>query len=1485
MRSDPGVTWMFRCLGWAAALSALLTATAPAAPNLFFLQAPQGEVAPDSVVRIAVGRLPPGTKAPDSCKILRSGTPAGDSLGGHPDRIAASASLSSDSTARILAFTPSTPAAGGSPQLGLGFHYLIAACEEGKYVTSEIPLWVSSRQSVSILSPKSEEASASPSIAWTPVPGVPAYHLLLSDQALNIDADKGTVSGASVIWQAITTKTSIAYGTPDPSGNFSQVPAPPLSPNVPYNLVILNNYDGRSALATSAKAQGLKLFTLKAAAAALSKPKNIEPLPAKTLTVSKDSLVRFKWTAAKAGAASANTYKLYVYSLEATDAAQVLIPIWQTEVTDTTTVLDAKRTLLSKRYIWKVFALNEAGAGVVGDTTSFQYQNDVQTLNLTTRTLGPGGDTIPLGDVRIDVVPLDGSADALPLFSVNSGSAEKVLSVGGYALTFAKSGYVTQSRTVVLDLTAPAHVDQFLPPASCRITGHAVDGDGRDLDNVGVTASGGGRTVTSLSDANGYFLLGVAPGTQAISFAKSDYQAPRDTVVSLAAGKSLDLGRILLARPQGSLSGTVVNDKGAPLPACQILVKKASGTLLRTLLSDDKGAFSAFLAPGDYVIAASRTGFTGDERAVRLTDAANLRFQLASGASVVKGRISILAWTTASAPQTSPLPGAAVELAPKALNGVTPVIQKTEADLRGEYSFSADTGTYTLRVSRPGRALPDSAAVHIAAARSTVIQDVPLQGLASIQGALTLSPDTAVNPASASISLLKATTLELLRTAVPQAAPVPGGAGNMAFTLDGIPDGTYRVTCGLPGYGLNLEPEVTIANAVWKTDLNLTLRKSLKAVTFVLSAGGKSASGTIRLLTPQALSLAGGQKLNPAPSGTYTLSAAPDSAALIPLSRFTFSLPAGGAADTTIALGFPFSHAPAALTFRNQEVEMSLSTSVRPDTVLLVYGYGAPQDTFRVPSSSLIGPAGAKTFRFKPPAQGGLLTYYFIIRSGALTYSNEDPARRFRAPVEPSHELAFLRIAAGDSLRLPSDARFDLLLHAYDAGGNRLDSAVDAHGTVAWAADSDLPLKLGKKTRRDVLVQTGSPSHPPAKASASLTAGRAAGTASWDTLRVTVTLDDITRTLAVPARVVSSVINKLALSTALGEVSELPAPATFGIFVAGFDTNTTPPTPMVPNPEISLVPAQAGTVKEMQVSLDPRFIGPLRILARQANADGSEAVTELGAYRDSLQRGLNVGQTLRPGDSARVLFHDPLFELRLGDSALSASSASTAGTQAILRMYKRSVSKTFASGVTDAVASDLYEISNPSGAVFSKSPRLILGIPAAARSRKNRLRRFDALKLAWKDMADSVASEPNSFSAPAFAADIPDLDGSYYGLLGESQALTVGEMEVVPNPFSPLVLAARDGNTQYGTRIRLHPESARSAEVTISIKIYNLGGELIRHLVENKTVPKAPVDFYWDGKADGGRWARNGRYLVKVSLTSTGTAETRQLIRPVVVFQ
>src|SRR5690606_13727763 len=427
-------------------------------------------------------------------------------------------------------------------------------------------------------------------------------------------------------------------------------------------------------------------------------------------------------------------------------------------------------------------------------------------------------------------------------------------------------------------------------------------------------------------------------------------------------------------------------------------------------------------------------------------------------------------------------------------------------------------------------------------------------------------------------------------------------AGGMAFSLDGIPDGTYRLACGMPGYGPEEEPLVTITGGVWKTDLELTLTKGDKSLSFAMTADGGTVPGAVRMHSPLALSISADRILEGAAPGTYTLDAIPDSAALIPVAGHSFRLPAS-AADTILAFDFPFSHRPAPLPFRAGEVEMVFEAATQADSGFLIYGYGAPKDTFRLAAALLSGAPGPRRFRFRPGAQGGTLTYHFGIHSGAYFYSNADPARRFRAEVIPSGDLAFLKPAAGDSLRLPSRSRGEILLQAFDAAGRRLDSALDSRGSVTWSA-TGLPLKLERSSRR-----------VPAYSASAAAAGPGGKSASppWGTLKVTARLDGTEIALSIPATVVDASINQLEMTSTLGEAAGSPSPEPFGLSVAGYDTTMTPPAPLVANPVFALDPPDAGVIEGMLVRPAPGFIGPLRVMARHVNADGSEARTELGA--------------------------------------------------------------------------------------------------------------------------------------------------------------------------------------------------------------------------------------------------------------------------------
>src|SRR5690606_27952558 len=96
-------------------------------------------------------------------------------------------------------------------------------------------------------------------------------------------------------------------------------------------------------------------------------------------------------------------------------------------------------------------------------------------------------------------------------------------------------------------------------------------------------------------------------------------------------------------------------------------------------------------------------------------------------------------------------------------------------------------------------------------------------------------------------------------------------------------------------------------------------------------------------------------------------------------------------------------------------------------------------------------------------------------------------------------------------------SRGEILLYAFDAAGRRLDSALDARGSVTWSA-SGLPLKLERSSRRI-------PAYSASAAASGL--GKKSASPPWGALKVTARLDGTEIPLSTPATVVDASINRL----------------------------------------------------------------------------------------------------------------------------------------------------------------------------------------------------------------------------------------------------------------------------------------------------------------------------------------------------------------------
>ncbi|MFH1941869.1 MAG: carboxypeptidase-like regulatory domain-containing protein, partial [bacterium] len=115
-----------------------------------------------------------------------------------------------------------------------------------------------------------------------------------------------------------------------------------------------------------------------------------------------------------------------------------------------------------------------------------------------------------------------------------------------------------------------------------------------------------------------------------------------------------------------------------------------------------------------------------------------------------------------------------------------------------------------------------------------------------------------------------------------------------------------------------------------------------------------------------------------------------------------------------------------------------------------------------------------------------------------------------------------------------------------------------------------------------------------------------------------------------------------------------------------------------------------------------------------------------------------------------------------------------------------------------------------------------------------------------------------------------------WAVMASSQPLGIRNFEAKPNPFSPYLRELK---------ISFVPTSQSSTNLFVSLKIYNMVGDLVRTLVEDKAMAKdTPVeDLIWNGKTDSGSMALNGRYLIHIEVRDGSGVE--RLLKSIVMIK
>ncbi|MCL2181848.1 MAG: carboxypeptidase-like regulatory domain-containing protein [Chitinispirillia bacterium] len=511
-----------------------------------------------------------------------------------------------------------------------------------------------------------------PRFRWTGVSGVPYYHVILSDKP--IISGSGLSSNISVIWQAITPATSIAYGAPDPSGTITAAP-PPLTPGKTYSWMVLNNYGNHMAFSSSAAINPMDVAQaqFKIAGTPINAPQAVWPVNGDTLSAPS---FEFRLTGQDS---RANAYRIDLFTTASTEELgagglgdmKADLLVWTTTVSPGTqdalsVPFDAAGTLTGGQYTWRAYALDSRGAGSsdAASASSFYYKATVGDVRIRTLEMigGPGGFASPVGFVEMRTEVLSGPTQApLAFFTNNNGYSDRSFPYGRYRITAVKDGYNNQSITVNVDGTAERDTIFMVRPQAV-IYGQALAADGTPLNLAKVTAvSEWGDTLTAFTGGNGSFTIGCNAAQWTITFDKAGYRTSAPRRVTLRVGDNRNFGSVTLVRNPNSLTGVVKNAGGGPLIGARVRVFTAGGVSVDELASTpDNGSFAFYLNSGTFVVTAEKAGFAMFSRTITVTGSTVLDITLPEGAALVNGVIIGKSWDAGrkgyvSAPVTSAL--------------------------------------------------------------------------------------------------------------------------------------------------------------------------------------------------------------------------------------------------------------------------------------------------------------------------------------------------------------------------------------------------------------------------------------------------------------------------------------------------------------------------------------------------------------------------------------------------------------------------------------------------------------------------------------------------------------------------------------------------------------------------------------------------------------------------------------------------------------
>lgn len=1421
-----------------------------------------------------------GYLSPDSGYIYYSKSPGGADLSAYNYRVIPWRDSATDSIYDNVYFQSIAAPSRGTAfravdqtAMGPGIYYCIVALplDNDTLYSNEFQIIVESQNAPVISSPTGMVDNLTPVFSWNANAGVPYYHVILSDEAIkidNMDSSKIDLSGVSIVWQAITPDSRIAYGAPDPSGIITADP-PPLSPGQQYTWVVLNNFGNHPAF-SSMKLGSIGEFSIDGIP--LKKPECRYPVNEQLNSI-KDSVISFTWGNLDS---EANTYKLYVYAGSEYEGIGARIIVWQTEVmaTDNSEIMsldvNARSILTTNKYTWRVVAVDKKGAGTAGNTAGFHYEVPSGKIKVHTREIvsinDSTFDTVKVGLAEIKVQVLDGSMEN-PLFfyTDTSGNLSRERPVGTYRITPVIDGFEEQSRTVIVQKDRTNEITFYLQRPRASIYGKVVDQSGKGINRANVTGnSDQNDSVHTKTDGSGNFVLNCSEADWLLNISINGYKTFSSPKIKLISGQNYNYGTVKLENNPFTLSGTVKNPDGQGILGASVKLFKGEILVDEIASTPQSGMFSFSLASGNYTLKAQKAGFSFYTSTIDIITSMQHNITMTPGASLVKGSVYGKSWSGEKFVY-APITNANVEFINISTNDTFTV--NTDA-VYGDYKISLPGDEKFLAVSHAQGFVNNSRPCTLSTKSKTNISFIDTLHMMAMIGGTVVNKESGSPAGNTKVTLLK----------IPDNQTVASGlsALNGYFEINGVPDGVFVLRAGKDGYVLDSLEFDTVKVDEGRPDresISVFIKPGDKSIVAFLDNNEKL-KAFIKIREPFVKEVPIGDTLRNAGSGRYLVSVDAETDSIVDLAEHIFTIEDSETVHREV-ISLPVVHnRKDTLVPQNGDVKIVLRSGSECDSAEIYYK-NSDGVTYR--SAKIKESKKEYLFSITPPKDGSLMHYYFKVYMGSDVYGHEKEVyKTYIAPDRSMLTHIEIQPVSNDTLTLPSSYQAKFSFRGYYSSSFIMDSTIKGEDII-WKMANAQGCRLAEEKGLDIVVKTGK----------NRTTEPVILTAAIDTSKIRIKGN--LNSVSVPFKVSGSELKHIYVKRIdAGSPNPLIASSSekAEFMAEGEDMNGNRISIF---PKWSVKPPSAGEICSQGIFYpDENFAGNVRIFAQNENIIGEYNNDGKGLIVQYMIRYSMKEQTVSNGRECSITF--PVHSVKNNEYGILSIS-----TESMKNRVRQGIGNF---KVIDSVVVDIEEMNGIRFSSGSDSVRLYMNIPEhlqrSARSggRKMYIACWDEDSLKWDIQKNSVISDDGK----TIHAGLTHF--SRYAIVSEQ--VNSSFLKVSPNPFSPFVRPKQPENTNYGTCIEFQIESSSPRLHEILLRIYNITGDIVWSLsIQNaETVPYA---VWWDGRTNsrentlikpgnvivlpqGKKMCRNGRYFIVLTAKDTN-GKQRQMMKQIVLMK